>query len=563
VLTDIKKAGVLGKDVVLRKTTFDECKGDRFEELLAGFASLVLRQRLSREKRGLPDVQRHPESRHVPLVLALKSSLRANLEKRQAIRNKLLAYEQEASDRRDRLLQAKAILQRHKALDSNVRNRIETDLREAWTTDPAWIAALTQGMPSNESLVRMDDVQADDHEPDSVLRGLSSLAKEQEDQLRRWQAFSSSLSKNNSKAHDGRSSKAVGNLRLIFDKHQLAPIELTSSNREQDANYVKKRHKELLQRLSQELAADVSNSRADLGSRTAQNMPSAQNRQCELALDQEQPITTQAHVQENPQQPPNSQPGYLPQTNADSPPMQPASGEDQSTDHYDVQVTSRENKLQSPESSLTPVHLTLASPPQSVQILAASDEAEEPISPLVHKHDANSRPSLHERTRMSLAGVFRENDNNPTSPAPMYREQLDPVEEDSRLCPTRDEYSGDLVQRTRKSMSLLTTIADMKTSRRKSKGPRVSQLYPVNPFETPRKTSLQVGVNTPGSNDSTPREKLFSDDADMSSVFKSRPKIALSPMISPDRSLIEADSILASRASDLYLDEASDADSNH
>jgi hypothetical protein len=66
---------------------------------------------------------------------------------------------------------------------------------------------------------------------------------------------------------------------------------------------------------------------------------------------------------------------------------------------------------------------------------------------------------------------------------------------------------------------------------------------------------MQLEVGTPGSGGSTPRDKLFSEDADMSSVFKSRPKIAMSPMLSPERSIMEEDTILASHASGLQLEE--------
>lgn len=53
------------------------------------------------------------------------------------------------------------------------------------------------------------------------------------------------------------------------------------------------------------------------------------------------------------------------------------------------------------------------------------------------------------------------------------------------------------------------------------------QSFPVNQFETPRKPSPHR------SGASTPRDDLFDENADYASVFKSRPRIAQSPIASP------------------------------
>lgn len=44
-LTELKRTGALPREIVLRKTMLDECRGDKFEELIAGFAMVVLRRR--------------------------------------------------------------------------------------------------------------------------------------------------------------------------------------------------------------------------------------------------------------------------------------------------------------------------------------------------------------------------------------------------------------------------------------------------------------------------------------------------------------------------------------
>jgi hypothetical protein len=52
--------------------------------------------------------------------------------------------------------------------------------------------------------------------------------------------------------------------------------------------------------------------------------------------------------------------------------------------------------------------------------------------------------------------------------------------------------------------------------------------YPVNQFDTPQRS-----VDIIQERKVTPKEELFSDDVDYERIFKSRPKIATSPVFSP------------------------------
>ena len=117
-----------------------------------------------------------------------------------------------------------------------------------------------------------------------------------------------------------------------------------------------------------------------------------------------------------------------------------------------------------------------------------------------------------------------------------------------------------LLERTRQSMSLLPNPAGPghdHSRKSMSKQPRQSQLFPVNQFETPRKRpTMDVSLarmDRTRSGSSTPRDHLFSEEADYASVFKSRPKIALSPALSPDRSDFGLNSMLEEDLGDLTL----------
>jgi hypothetical protein len=72
---------------------------------------------------------------------------------------------------------------------------------------------------------------------------------------------------------------------------------------------------------------------------------------------------------------------------------------------------------------------------------------------------------------------------------------------------------------------------DPRSKKQVSRKSHRQSLFPVNQFETPGKQRLAPEDMR---RDATPTEKLFSEDAEYSSVFKSRPKIALSPVWSPD-----------------------------
>lgn len=89
-----------------------------------------------------------------------------------------------------------------------------------------------------------------------------------------------------------------------------------------------------------------------------------------------------------------------------------------------------------------------------------------------------------------------------------------------------------LLERTRQSMSLLppqpTTRSRQSLAARRQT--RQSQGFPINQFETPPKEQRQVPSQ---SGASTPRDEIFSDEADYASVFKSRPRVMQSPLMSP------------------------------
>ena len=136
-------------------------------------------------------------------------------------------------------------------------------------------------------------------------------------------------------------------------------------------------------------------------------------------------------------------------------------------------------------------------------------------SPVKAKH------SLIERTRISM-GIPSSDIAEVLEPRPPSKKENVPKKATTDLRIS----SISLLERTRQSMSILPAKA------REPQKLRQSQSFPINQFVTPRKQQPNSN-NEESGKDSTPRELLFAEEADYTSVFKSRPRIKISPISSP------------------------------
>lgn len=210
-----------------------------------------------------------------------------------------------------------------------------------------------------------------------------------------------------------------------------------------------------------------------------------------------------------------------------------------------------------------------AVPERTFKVPAVPERMHDPAKGVV-------RPSLAERTRMSMAvqsgeevggflpeppgasgaasaPVTRTTDDSPTSGEGAEAESQGTLTSPlGRTRPSEEAKSHNnppttLLDRTRHSISLhqppaapqptKENPANMGHSRNRS-----SIIYPINHFDTPqqkkpRRSSLAV-EGQPRSvgkkRDITPREQLFSPDAQYDSIFKPRPKVKMSPVMSPN-----------------------------
>lgn len=174
------------------------------------------------------------------------------------------------------------------------------------------------------------------------------------------------------------------------------------------------------------------------------------------------------------------------------------------------------------------VHVNEATMPQTMPTRAMS-----PPPPVTQKVP---RPSLAERARMSMGFGSSEDIHQAAAQTQAsqtsHKAELSSMSEANAL-----DRRASLADRTRQSMSVLSSYAESETKPRRPKHSRSrttpNAVHHIEPSSYSYWDTADDGGM--GRRDITPREKLFDQDADYASVFKSRPKIALSPVLSPMR----------------------------
>ncbi|KAI9797912.1 MAG: hypothetical protein M1825_005681 [Sarcosagium campestre] len=165
-LTELKKDGVLGREAVLRKSMLDECKGDRFEDVLMVFSTAVLKKHA---ERLLPEGgKRTPASRIAlsknlspadqvmlePLLIAHKSRLAKRIKAKaeckvryQSLSITLRDKQEQSAIRRKSLLNEGAHQSRSEEHELEDRFLLRL-FRENWTADKRWTDLITKGESS-------------------------------------------------------------------------------------------------------------------------------------------------------------------------------------------------------------------------------------------------------------------------------------------------------------------------------------------------------------------------------------------------------------------------------
>ncbi|EKV12345.1 HAUS augmin-like complex subunit 6 N-terminus-domain-containing protein [Penicillium digitatum] len=478
-LGELKKNGDLGKEIILRKTMLDDCKGEKFEELLAGFSTAVLRKvvAVSADDMFLNPAMKLSTATAMtltdyqnilPLILAHQVSLGSAGERQARVR--------EASDRFSQLLNEKQIELAEFAsqpsgggINDMQRNpeSLVRELQTNWLGSEEWATALLEGgsqsstdafleLPFSAAWMRVKNSNVDSLggglKQDLVL-DLEARVLLQRSRLRKWHEYNKSLARE--RGTDEMCTFSPNEPRVLFRDHQSLTVASISKAVRQPGDRgrnLKGPEKYLLSSVNEALSRINGKSRV----RPAASTPEVETSSNLHRRSSSEITSSPSTVAED-----YHFPGHLPD-------------------------------LETPE-------------------LFPEPELELELEP-------RSKPNPHPESEQSQ------------SSPPIVRLPSDLPSFDEAPVPEPIERTHTLTERTRKSMSLLPPVVH-ETPRPRRK-PRPS--FPVNQFVTPHNTS----AHSARSRDeiiraSTPQDKLFEEDAEYASVFKSRPRVALSPISSP------------------------------
>lgn len=256
-LEQAKRNGVLGRDAVIRKTMLDECKGDRFEEVLAVFSSAVLKKLVAERALNSGLEYRPTISENIALenfgyssertvlnglILAHKASLNSTLRDKDAARERyrdfeeLLALKERGITRRTEQMKAAMGQSSDDAVPSHLRKQARQILKTNWTGSEQWVETLLYtdtGSQKNGLLAadfgsvwsgvregRLSDLEDDNT---GLLEHLDQRVRLQRSRLEKWEGFRKSLLGGRSLGSKGQEEKAKARttgVDLGFTAHQ-------------------------------------------------------------------------------------------------------------------------------------------------------------------------------------------------------------------------------------------------------------------------------------------------------------------------------------------------------
>ncbi|KAI1434640.1 hypothetical protein GGR50DRAFT_660993 [Xylaria sp. CBS 124048] len=223
-LETLKKNGLLGRDVLIRKTMLDECRGERLEEVLAVFSSVVLKKLVAERAINSGIEYRPTISESISLeswgyksdrtqlnglLLAHKASLRSILDQKNAARQKYRDFEELLAMKERRIArrreQAKSNAQAEAIVISDVaKTEIRRILRNNWTGNEHWLDGLLgSGTSQKGGLLNtpFDDVWSGvkegsiadfEDQTTGLLEQLEKRVHRQQTRLQKWKAFRNS-----------------------------------------------------------------------------------------------------------------------------------------------------------------------------------------------------------------------------------------------------------------------------------------------------------------------------------------------------------------------------------
>ena len=557
----------------------DECRGEKFEDVLAAFSTAVLHRVLSAEHNVRPSSVRQlalartlsdeQQRSLLPLVIAHRVVLEGLLRKRAHLRIKYLEFQYVLDLKEQELLARTASLEfASKAIEDRVDpNGNIRGLRKQfgihWQGDPRWVDVIFEGEQRTQDTLlnthfpevwaKFTSGTADHDVPQQqgLLQQLDSRVEAQEARLQEWRRFREDLAVMKRSAvrakYSGAGQPPSQGLNLHFSKHidlTLKPADIAQTSvhdqprRESEPAMIGE-YERLMTSMRKELIIvdEVKHSRHHSEERASKR----EIVESHEFLQQAPKVTSPTKIEESPSV-------NLPVANATIKLLRARSNRSPTRVNRTEPVYNHPNGsstiLPNPKSYLdrdraSPVEPSTSSNFELTQTNQfhegpASEVDEEEVlaqqiilSTTSTLSPTKAKPTLSERTRKSMAL---------TNPDELF--QI-PVAESfpkpqSPTFPNADVFTSSsstafssreaLSERTRQSMSLLPPRPRKQVIDKR----RTSKIYPTNQFGSPEQS-----YNTSNAEAMTPPEALFAQDVNYASVFKSRPKIATSPTQSP------------------------------
>ena len=617
-LNELKKNGTLGKDVIVRKTFFDDCKGERIQDLLVSFSTLVLRKVLSAGHGGRPciaarlatatNVTAKERQSFLPLAVAHRASLTAILHKKRDLRGKyqdlgrvLGAKEKELDHRFEAVVSTQDFLDKNPIPDHTVA-RVSKLFEKNWQGDHKPVEVIMQGEEPGMKDALLDKEFSETWQQVSagtfdgatgtswqgLLQDLEERVASQEARLTNWRDFKEAMQRDEGVLAPAKSQPSG----LVQDRSKDTPRKSPKKSnwrvgKEASPTHPKRSRKEATQdelrerdlvfsprkspRKSMwpvenlEVETSPTNSQATLKQKEKETLatrngklddiPERRGRSFEIQGDTAKLSprvpsvdgTDESGFSEISDGQLHSNEGQDPTTciNHSNPTQHSDQDEDLST------VNHGKDKPRKSDSRFSDISTTDSNPAtpdddeswisslplegdQENRIDSQSPDedaklAEQIVSMTINAAPTPAKPkaSLMDRTRQSMAFASPTKLQNLLPDGPSSSTPFSPIPSSKQSHPTTTDskHPTTLLDRTRRSISLVPN----KKPRKSTLDRRTSKIYPTNQFETPKKRQLDKISELR----TTPPDKLFSTEAGYDSVFKSRPKIALSPNPSP------------------------------
>ncbi|KAF2278632.1 uncharacterized protein EI97DRAFT_393194 [Westerdykella ornata] len=594
-LNDLKKNGVLGRETVLRKTMLDECKGEKFFELLAVFSNVVLKKVISERdvgRRTVPisrdlamasTLPARDQASFIPLAIAHKAALMQVLNRKEEKRRRFKDFENlldknaAAIEKRVAERKTTAVCAGREISEKDFRT-MKKQLKDNWVGDQKWIDAMLHGDSSAAEDVflgmHFNDVwpmveqgcKLEETAPAiGLLESLQSMVQEQQARLKKWKDFHQNMRRRvDVKAQKKTPNQGVTS-GIKLDSHlglQLQSAEPREKN-ESKGERLQSQYQEIITAMDSGLS-HISKARYNRPflPMLSRRRPSTEDTRTDVPQRKLKPplVPNDSHVEPLKQNraypPPLLQPKARQKMHApcDNSHSYPPGSDTTLVGHPSTNLSNdsdgpkpvEESLPGSPHStpSASPAHFPTSSQPadewpseppriEEPPINDEDDLAERIISSIGDATPSpvkrQPRPSLLERTQMSMArnAGLPSIADTPSSELPKLPELSAQL-----TAPTHSESS--LLERTRHSMAAMSQAQRTTQSTKENRKSRSRQsLYPVNQFDTPRSRKSFQAIEEAKSGDTTPKEVLFSDDVDYEHVFKSRPRVAQSPIFTP------------------------------